>query len=58
MNSAKAWEKATMELTRVADIASKWNTERMKSFSGALEVERQSGIADSDFERDLRSVWK
>ena len=47
-----------MELTRVADIASKWNTERMKSFSGALEVERQSGIADSDFERDLRSVWK
>jgi hypothetical protein len=58
VKSAKVWKKATMELTIVADIASKWNTKRMKSFSSALEVERQSDIADSGFKRDLRSVWK
>lgn len=50
----KAWEKATMDLTRARTIVSKFDTDRMNTLSNALRAECQRDIDDTDFERDLR----
>jgi hypothetical protein len=57
LNSAMAWEEATLELKETSNMLWIWHTQRIKPLSYASLRELNSGIEDIDFYSGLRSVF-